>query len=285
MRNLLFILLNASIMLSSCSKEDLSNEIENSAKEEENGLKSGQVLIKAYPGESKIISVRATADRISIDWGDGTIDKLSPNGISRSYSHEYANKNLQKIVITGINLTWVTLMGNIYELMFGSCPELKILLCSGQLTALDVSQCTGLTYLDCPNNQLTSLDISKCTKLTQLDCCFNQLTALDVSKCTELGALYCSNNKLTSLDVSQCPKLMSLRCFGNQLISLNISQCTALRYLDCKKNQLSTSALNDLFSSLPMQPDGRYGYINYINNPGFNTCNPDIHIGKGWGGA
>ncbi|MBQ7009237.1 MAG: leucine-rich repeat domain-containing protein, partial [Ruminococcus sp.] len=44
------------------------------------------------------------------------------------------------------------------------------------------------------DNQLTSLDVSKNTALTYLDCDDNQLTSLDVSKNTALEELYCYNN-------------------------------------------------------------------------------------------
>jgi Leucine-rich repeat (LRR) protein len=52
--------------------------------------------------------------------------------------------------------------------------------------ALDVSQNTALTYLDCDSNQLTSLDVSQNTALTELRCYDNQLTSLDVSQNTAL---------------------------------------------------------------------------------------------------
>ena len=41
---------------------------------------------------------------------------------------------------------------------------------SNQLTSLDVSNNTALTYLDCGNNQLTSLDVSNNTALEYLYC-------------------------------------------------------------------------------------------------------------------
>ena len=110
-----------------------------------------------------------------------------------------------------------------------------------QLTTLDVSGCTALTYLECThNNQLTTLDVSGCTKLTYLECFHNQLTSLDVSKNTALGTLFCNNNPLTSLDVSGCTALMMLDCANNQLTSLDVSQNTALTDLDCTSNPLTS---------------------------------------------
>ena len=70
-----------------------------------------------------------------------------------------------------------------------------------QLTSLDVSSCTALTYLYCDDNQLTSLDVSANTALIELDCDDNQLTSIDVSTCTALLGLECCDNNLTSLDV------------------------------------------------------------------------------------
>ena len=62
----------------------------------------------------------------------------------------------------------------------------------------------------CTYNQLTSLDVSNNTALTYLIIEYNQLTSLDVSNNTALNSLFCSGNQLTSLDVSYCTDLASL---------------------------------------------------------------------------
>ena len=136
--------------------------------------------------------------------------------------------------------------------------------CSGNranLTALDLSQNTQLTELDCDDNKLSSLDVSKNTLLTELYCSYNKLTTLDVSKNTQLNILNCSSNtlrsldvsqntqltyldcsdnKLSSLDVSQNTQLMELHCSYDSLTTLNVSQNTQLTYLNCSFNQLTT---------------------------------------------
>jgi Leucine-rich repeat (LRR) protein len=101
-----------------------------------------------------------------------------------------------------------------------------------QLTSLNISNNTALTYLGCNHNQLTSLDISNNTALTFLSCEFNQLTSLDVSKNTALLGLICSENQLTSLDVSGCNALTELYCYYNPLTNLDVSGCNALTRLD-----------------------------------------------------
>ena len=109
-----------------------------------------------------------------------------------------------------------------------------------QLTSLDVSACTELTYLGCNDSHLESLDVSACTELTDLDCGYSHLESLDVSTCTKLQALKCGNNQLTSLDVSKCTKLAGLFCGNNHLESLDVSACTKLTMLECCINKLKS---------------------------------------------
>ena len=108
------------------------------------------------------------------------------------------------------------------------------------LTAIDVSHNTQLTYLDCSSNPLSSLDVSKNTQLTKLICSNNRLTSLDVSKNTQLEILNCSSNSLTTLDVSKNTRLTELYCFSNQLTTLDVSKNTKLKELSCPYNQLTT---------------------------------------------
>lgn len=135
-------------------------------------------------------------------------------------------------------------------------PNLKKLDChTNQLTELDVSKNTALTYLDCSENNLTSLDVRQNAALTYLDCGTNQLTSLDVRQNTALKNLECYENNLTSLDVRPNTALEHLDCYQNQLTSLDVRQNTALTYLDCGANQLTSldvrenAALNYLYCS------------------------------------
>jgi Leucine-rich repeat (LRR) protein len=122
---------------------------------------------------------------------------------------------------------------------------LEILRCNFlEITSLDVSQNTALTWLDCIDNQLTSLDISQNTLLTTLDCQINQLASLDVSNNALLTNLSCSGNNISNLDLSQNPELINLSCSDNQLTSLDLSQNSELKFLDCNINQLSSLDLS-----------------------------------------
>ncbi|MEN2399350.1 T9SS type A sorting domain-containing protein [Flavobacterium sp. MC2016-06] len=100
---------------------------------------------------------------------------------------------------------------------------LKSLFCdTNQLTALDVSRNTALTYLSFGDNYLTVVDVSKNTALIELRCYHNQLAALDVSKNTALITLYCYENQLKTLDVSKNTALTYFNCSYNQLAELNL---------------------------------------------------------------
>ena len=124
--------------------------------------------------------------------------------------------------------------------------NLTLLNCSkNQLTSLDVSQNTTLSYLSCSENQITgSLDLSNNPGLTSIYCSKNQLTSLDVTSCTVLDRLDCDQNQLSSLDLSQNVALGGIHCQNNQLSSLDVSQNINLRYLYCAANPLGTLDLS-----------------------------------------
>ena len=119
--------------------------------------------------------------------------------------------------------------------------NLDTLICIwNQLTSLDVSNNTTLTYLDCYRNQLTSLDVSDNIALELLSFGHNRLISIDVSNNFALNSLYCSYNRLTSLDVSNNTALILLSCRCNYLTTLDISNNTDLEILGCRSNYFTT---------------------------------------------
>ena len=142
------------------------------------------------------------------------------------------------------------------------------------LTALDPSHNTQLTYLNCSSNTLSSLDVSHNTQLDGLGCGNNRLTTLDVSHNTQLTGLYCPLNQLYSLDVSKNTELMSLDCYDNNLTTLDVSKNTQLTGLYCHGNNLSTQVLDDIYCALP----DRTGKYNGVIQPVFNSSSLDHTI-------
>jgi Leucine-rich repeat (LRR) protein len=149
-----------------------------------------------------------------------------------------------------------------------------------QLTSLDMSKNTALTYLDCSYNQLTSLNVSKNTALIWLYCGENQLTSLDMSKNTALTSLSCDDNQLTSLDVRKNTELVQLWCRRNQLTSLDVSKNTALTSLLCGYNQLTSLdvtkntdltllwCFSNQLTSLDISTNAKLTNFNCWGNPG-----------------
>ena len=154
-----------------------------------NKLGAGQIELKGYPDtgypgweKKSILTFIATAGQINIDWGDNcSIDKLSPNGLSRAFTHEYNNQNLYTVLIDTENLTYLDtrMKGGYSELRFGNCPNLKTIDCYGHnLTVLSIENAQSLTKLDCSGNYLKALDVSKCPSLKEINCAGNDFTAL-----------------------------------------------------------------------------------------------------------
>jgi len=113
---------------------------------------------------------------------------------------------------------------NFTSLDVSSISNLKYLDCGGHLNitvtplqSLNVSGCTGLTWLDCSSSLLTGLDLSGCTALSYLDCSFNLLTGLDLIANTSLKYLNCAANQLSCLDISNNTSIGSENGYNTQL--------------------------------------------------------------------
>lgn len=109
------------------------------------------------------------------------------------------------------------------------------------LTTLDVSKNTELTFLYCEDTKLTSLDTSHNTKLSTLECERNpSLTTLNISGNTALRVLDCRDNALAALDLTNNTALEKLQCGGNEFTTLNLSQNTNLKYFGFSNGKLSS---------------------------------------------
>ena len=158
--------------------------------------------------------------------GDGQIQITEAQGVTQLDLRE---KSIQ-------SLTGVEFFNN-----------LTLLNCSkNQLTSLDVSQNTALTYLSCSENQIAgSLDLSNNPGLTSIYCSKNQLTSIDVTSCIVLDRFDCDQNQLSSLDLSQNVALSGIHCQNNQLTALDVSQNINMGYLYCSTNPLGELDLSN----------------------------------------
>ena len=151
--------------------------------------------------------------------------------------------SLEKLYITGNEISELDLSNN---------PNLIYLnVQNNNLSSLNISENTLLTYLYCNGNQLTSLDLSNNSELIDLYVDDNKIKNLEVSNKHQLFWLGCYNNELTSLVIENNPKLINIVCYGNKLTDLDVSSNASLEYLYTPDNELkniNVSGLNFLGS-------------------------------------
>ncbi len=206
-----------------------------------------------------------------VDWGDGSPQRiLTVEDMDRSwmeFSHKYSSETMHTITITCDNV-WS--MQNTHN----------------QLETLNVSKNPALRELWCFHNRLTFLNVNGLINLENLDCQSNPLMSIDISGLTKLKQLNCSNNQLSSLNLSGLDNMDWMICSGNRLTSIiNAGDLTKLRHMDIGRNHMNSTALNNLFSSLPTVASGSINI--YDNGPnydgsGTNGCDVAIAEKKGW---
>jgi hypothetical protein len=112
-----------------------------------------------------------------------------------------------------------------------------------KISKLKIINCPKLKELSCRFHELTELDTSEFSNLTYLDCQVNKIESLDLRKNDQLRYLGCVNNRLKSIDLSQNIQLAKLLCYGNQLTGLDLSNNKDLIWLECFLNPLKTNAI------------------------------------------
>lgn len=111
-----------------------------------------------------------------------------------------------------------------------------------QLTSLDMSMFTNLSYLECDNNLFSALDLSSLQNLTFLICDNNQLTSLIFPM--QIESASCSHNQLQQIDIANLESLTTFDCSNNFLTGLHINP--TLSMLNCSSNQISTLDLSQM---------------------------------------
>ncbi|MCP4437435.1 MAG: T9SS type A sorting domain-containing protein [Aureispira sp.] len=164
----------------------------------------------------------------TLDISNGPINSL--NGIS-------AFINLQQLTCSYNNLTNLDLSNNT-ALTYLNCY-------SNDLTSLNLSNNTALTTLNCTENNLSSLGLSNNIALTNLSCHENNLVNLDVSNNIMLTVLWCANNNLTSLNLINNTVLSTLNCHTNNIANLDVSNNIMLTVLQCGNNSLTNLDVNN----------------------------------------
>ena len=127
----------------------------------------------------------------------------------------------------------------------------------------------NLKRIDCFGNNITKINLSKSTSITFLNCSDNQIESLDLSNNTDLVYVSCDNNELTELILGENKNLENLYCSFNRLTNLDVKGCTKLESLDTTSNEIDAILVND--KQLNNIPQGWYkdDTAVYTSNAGF----------------
>ncbi|HRG57393.1 MAG TPA: PKD domain-containing protein, partial [Bacteroidia bacterium] len=109
-----------------------------------------------------------------------------------------------------------------------------------QISALNVNNNINLNFLSLSDNQLSTFDNSANINLTSLSLRNNLLTAIDVTNNTLLTVLDLYGNSITSIDLSSNTALVNFYGAYNPFGTLDVSQCPNLNLLECLGNSLTT---------------------------------------------
>ena len=193
-------------------------------REDENGVKNGTKMF----GDSYDMSDPGT-------WSYGE------EGDTIGFAFEEIDGELR---LTGVICVERDLVGC---LDLTGCSELReVSCCENRIDTVLLSGCSKLERLNVhQNNGLTALDVSECPKLTWLECYWCSITELDLTGCSELCFLDMEGCHVGELDVSNFPELWYLMCENCGLSELDVSNNPKLRFLHCGVNGISELDLSN----------------------------------------
>ena len=148
-------------------------------------------------------------------------------------------------------------------------PALEELYCgdNATLTSINLLSNLALLSLDASDSDLSNLDLTANTNLTYLRVKNNTISSLDLSQNTALQNVYLNDNEISTLDVSQNTLIITLNLSNNPLTSLDLNSNVALKNLFVHGTDLATIDLsnNSVFESLGCVTLPNLTYINLKN--------------------
>ena len=108
------------------------------------------------------------------------------------------------------------------------------------LTTIDISKNTNLTFVDFSSNKIASVDLTKNVNLISADFGGNKITSIDLTKNINLTNIIVDNNQINNLDLTKNTKLTYLLANSNNLVALDVSKNTELGQVWCDNNQIRT---------------------------------------------
>lgn len=203
--------------------------------------------------EAMEVNFHVIADKITIDWGDGTVETLqnvwdkTPEGMPEAINPKIVSHKYKDATVRNYNIRLSTEALSLFSAIDKSVSEIKVGE-SPYLTLLIIQNSdypVSLNYKseDTPNldmlnleniENITSLDLSQLPELSSLTVrsCKN-LETLDISKNNKLKSITLYNNKLKELDLSNNSELLLFTCTDSELSSLDVTNNKKLQLIFC----------------------------------------------------
>lgn len=164
-------------------------------------------------------------------------------------------ENLTSLIEIGCQYSAVEKMdlsGN-KELLYLSCHKANL---QGEL---DLSENTKLQMVTCHKNpQLTAVNISNCKDLSFIDITATGITQLDISNNHELTGIALDATNISSINTKNNEKLKTISAYNTQLTCLDLSNNQELEYLDVSNSKLK---------GLDVSTNDTLTYLNASGNP------------------
>lgn len=137
---------------------------------------------------------------------------------------------------------------------------------------------TQLSYLDCSSNQLTALDVTGCTGLVTLKCGTNNINGLVISDLPNLVTLAAAGYSQTfnTLTLNNLPALESVVCDVSKLTDLFLSGVENIKTFSCKQNSFTSLDFSMLTSVETIYASNNY-ILDYLNVK--NGRNESVYFG------
>lgn len=143
------------------------------------------------------------------------------------------------------------------------------------ISSIDLSHNTKLTYFNAAGNKLTSLSLNNNASLEELYLQKNQLTTLSVANNPNLRALHVWENRLESMNVSNLTNLLDLNLATNNITSIDVTRNTKLKTLDLTNNKLTSLDISKNPDILELRvSSNKLSSLDLSNNKKITFLNP-----------
>lgn len=257
------------------------------------------------PGETAEISLRTSAEGISVRWWDGTIDTIDAQDSSAFYkasktadANQPFGQSPEKYIyawstdsagspsgsITGVsvsasrvNAVDLNFCGSLTSLTLTDNKELRSLsfAYAKNLVDLTLDGCVGLSDIGVPNTRDSSL--------TNLSAKNTRISDVNLSQLANLKTVYMDGTKVdnVSLPVVNGGLLDTVSFVGCGLKSFYVQ--TANNLIDVRNNDMDSNSLDSLYSRLERRsPEQPKCTLDIRGNPGWKYANANIPQSKGY---